>query len=342
MKTALITGITGQDGSYLAELLLSKGYTVHGIVRRSSSFNTSRLERIYADPHENGNLRLHYGDVTDFSRIGHLVNQIKPHELYNLAAQSHVRVSFDEPINSSEVDAIGALNVLEAVRLFSPGTRLYQASTSELFGSSQPPQSEKTPFQPRSPYAVAKNFALEMSRNYREARGLWVASGILFNHESPRRGSTFLTRKVTRAVSAISQREQRQLFLGNLEARRDWGYAPDYVVGMWRMMQLDEPIDCVLATGRSISVREFVQGCFEHVGLNWEEFTVIDETYLRPTEVDHLLGDPSLARSKLGWNGEVQFEELVSLMMEYDLKQEKGLDVPRSRLWDQEFGVAAF
>lgn len=342
MKTALITGITGQDGSYLAELLLSKGYTVHGIVRRSSSFNTSRLERIYADPHENGNLRLHYGDVTDFSRIGHLVNQIKPHELYNLAAQSHVRVSFDEPINSSEVDAIGALNVLEAVRLFSPGTRLYQASTSELFGSSQPPQSEKTPFQPRSPYAVAKNFALEMSRNYREARGLWVASGILFNHESPRRGSTFLTRKVTRAVSAISQREQRQLFLGNLEARRDWGYAPDYVVGMWRMMQLDEPIDCVLATGRSISVREFVQGCFEHVGLDWEEFTVIDETYLRPTEVDHLLGDPSLARSKLGWNGEVQFEELVSLMMEHDLKQEKGLDVPRSRLWDQEFGVAAF
>lgn len=342
MKTALITGITGQDGSYLAELLLSKGYTVHGIVRRSSSFNTSRLERIYADPHENGNLRLHYGDVTDFSRIGHLVNQIKPHELYNLAAQSHVRVSFDEPINSSEVDAIGALNVLEAVRLFSPGTRLYQASTSELFGSSQPPQSEKTPFQPRSPYAVAKNFALEMSRNYREARGLWVASGILFNHESPRRGSTFLTRKVTRAVSAISQREQRQLFLGNLEARRDWGYAPDYVIGMWRMMQLDEPIDCVLATGRSISVREFVQGCFEHVGLNWEEFTVIDETYLRPTEVDHLLGDPSLARSKLGWNGEVQFEELVSLMMEHDLKQEKGLDVPRSRLWDQEFGVAAF
>ena len=342
MKTALITGITGQDGSYLAELLLSKGYTVHGIVRRSSSFNTSRLERIYADPHENGNLRLHYGDVTDFSRIGHLVNQIKPHELYNLAAQSHVRVSFDEPINSSEVDAIGALNVLEAVRLFSPGTRLYQASTSELFGSSQPPQSEKTPFQPRSPYAVAKNFALEMSRNYREARGLWVASGILFNHESPRRGSTFLTRKVTRAVSAISQREQRQLFLGNLEARRDWGYAPDYVIGMWRMMQLDEPIDCVLATGRSISVREFVQGCFEHVGLDWEEFTVIDETYLRPTEVDHLLGDPSLARSKLGWNGEVQFEELVSLMMEHDLKQEKGLDVPRSRLWDQEFGVAAF
>ena len=342
MKTALITGITGQDGSYLAELLLSKGYTVHGIVRRSSSFNTSRLERIYADPHENGNLRLHYGDVTDFSRIGHLVNQIKPHELYNLAAQSHVRVSFDEPINSSEVDAIGALNVLEAVRLFSPTTRLYQASTSELFGSSQPPQSEKTPFQPRSPYAVAKNFALEMSRNYREARGLWVASGILFNHESPRRGSTFLTRKVTRAVSAISQKEQRQLFLGNLEARRDWGYAPDYVVGMWMMMQLDEPIDCVLATGRSISVREFVQGCFEHVGLDWEEFTVIDETYLRPTEVDHLLGDPSLARSKLGWNGEVQFEELVSLMMEHDLKQEKGLDVPRSRLWDQEFGVAAF
>ena len=321
MKRALITGITGQDGSYLAELLLSKGYEVHGLIRRSSTFNTSRINHIYVDPHHvDARLFLHYGDLSDGARLVTLLAQIKPDEVYNLAAQSHVRVSFDEPEHTGNTTGVGSIRLLEAVRMAGLDCRFYQASSSEMFGATPPPQNEETPFYPRSPYGAAKVYSYWITKNYREAYGIFAVNGILFNHESPRRGETFVTRKITRAVARIQAGIEDHLYMGNLDAIRDWGYAPEYVEGMWRMLQVDEPEDFVLATGGNYSVRDFLTVAFEHAGLNWENHVRFDERYLRPTEVDALIGDPSHAERKLGWKAGVHTPELARIMVEADIE----------------------
>jgi GDPmannose 4,6-dehydratase len=325
-KKALVTGITGQDGSYLAELLLREGYEVHGVVRRASTFNTKRIDHIYKDPHLDGvNMFLHYGDLTDGSALARLLAKIQPEEVYNLAAQSHVRVSFDIPEYTGDVVGLGATRLLEAIRDVGLSPRYYQASSSELYGKVQEvPQTETTPFYPRSPYAAAKLYAYWMTVNYREAYDLFACNGILFNHESERRGETFVTRKISRAAAAIKLGLQDKLYLGNLDAQRDWGYAPDYVRAMWLMLQADEPDDYVVATGETHSVREFVQFAFEMFELNWEDYVEIDPRYFRPTEVDLLIGDPTKAKTVLGWEPEVSFKELVEIMVKADYDDLKG------------------
>ena len=320
MPRALITGISGQDGSYLAELLLDKGYEVHGIVRRSSSFNTGRIDHLYHDPHEEGvRLFTHYGDLADPVALTKLLYEVRPDEIYHLGAQSHVRVSFDIPEYTFDVTGAGTLRLLEAVRESQVQCRFYQASSSEMFGAAPPPQSEATPFHPRSPYAVSKVAAFWAAVNYREAYGMFVTNGILFNHESPRRGETFVTRKITRAVAAIKAGLQDKLYLGNLDAKRDWGYAVDFVEAMWLMLQTDTPDDFVVATGETHSVREFAQAAFEHVDLDWERHVEIDPRYFRPSEVDVLLGDSTKARERLGWAPRVKFDELVRIMVDADV-----------------------
>jgi GDPmannose 4,6-dehydratase len=319
MRKALLTGITGQDGSYLAELLLKKDYEVHGIVRRSSSFNTDRIDHLYRDPHEQGvRLFTHYGDLSDSVALAKLLYELQPDEIYHLGAQSHVRVSFDIPVYTFDVTAGGTMRILEAMRESGVKSRFYQASSSEMFGAAPPPQSEQTPFHPRSPYAVSKVAAFWATVNYREAYGMFATNGILFNHESPRRGETFVTRKITRAVANIKAGRQDKLYLGNLDAKRDWGFAGDYVDAMWRMLQADEPDDFVIASGKTHSVREFLEIAFEHAGLDWEAYVEIDPRYFRPSEVDVLLGDPSKAKERLGWEATVGFEELAKLMVDAD------------------------
>ena len=325
-KTALITGITGQDGSYLTELLLAKDYDVHGIIRRSSTFNTDRIDHVYEDPHNKGvNLKLHYGDLTDANVLRRVLDEVQPDEVYNLGAQSHVRVSFDMPVFTAEADAVGALKLLEALREFQDYTRrrvrYYQAGTSEMFGKVQEnPQRETTPFYPRSPYGVAKVYAHWITVNYREAYDLHASNGILFNHESPRRAETFVTRKITRAVGRIKHGLQTKLFMGNIDAKRDWGFAGDYVEGMWLMLQQDQPDDYVLATGQTHTVRSFLELAFGMVDLDYRDFVAIDPKYFRPTEVDILLGDPTKAREKLGWQPKVGLEELARMMVEHDME----------------------
>ena len=320
-KRALITGITGQDGSYLAELLLAKGYEVHGLIRRASTFNTSRIDHLYVDPHDvDATLFLHYGDLSDGARLVTLLQAVNPDEVYNLAAQSHVRVSFDEPEHTADTTGTGTVRMLEAVRLSGIHTRFYQASSSELYGATRPPQNEETPFRPRSPYAAAKLYSYWITKNYREAYGMFATNGILFNHESPRRGETFVTRKITRAVAAIKAGKQHLLYMGNLDSIRDWGYAAEYVEGMWRMLQADEPDDYVLATGVGITVREFLEIAFDRAGLNWEDHVRFDERYLRPTEVDALIGDSSKAQQKLGWKPTVDGRQLAELMVDADIE----------------------
>ena len=333
MKKALITGITGQDGSYLAELLLSKGYQVHGIIRRSSTFTTDRIDHLYEDAHSpNARLFLHYGDLTDGTGLRRILESVEPDEIYNLGAQSHVKVSFEQPEYTADVVATGTLRLLEAVRDYRKGAqsdvRIYQAGSSEMFGASPPPQNEKTPFYPRSPYAVGKVAAHWFAVNYREAYDMFICNGILFNHESPRRGETFVTRKITRAVGRIKMGLQDKLYLGNLDAKRDWGFAGDYVEAMWLMLQQDKPDDYVVATGEAHSVREFVEAAFEYAGLDWKKHVEIDPRYFRPTEVDYLQGDSSKARGKLGWRPRVSFAELVRMMVDHDMelaRQEKTL-----------------
>jgi GDPmannose 4,6-dehydratase len=321
-KRALITGLTGQDGSYLADLLLAKGYEVHGIIRRSSSFNTGRIEHLYRDPHEQGaRLFSHYGDLSDPVALTRLIYKLQPAEIYHLGAQSHVRVSFDIPEYTFDVTGGGTLRLLEAIRESEVQTRFYQASSSEMFGATPPPQNESTPFHPRSPYAVAKVAAYWATVNYREAYGMFAVNGILFNHESPRRGETFVTRKITRAVARIKAGLQDKLYMGNLDAERDWGYAPDFVEAMWMMLQADEPDDYVVATGEKHSVREALEVAFAHAGLNYEEHVEIDPRYFRPSEVDSLLGDPAKAREQLGWEPKVRFRELVELMVDADIAE---------------------
>jgi GDPmannose 4,6-dehydratase len=320
MKRALITGITGQDGSYLAEFLMSKGYEVHGLIRRSSSFNTSRIEHLYADPHEKERkLILHYGDLTDGIAISNLVREVMPHEVYNLAAQSHVMVSFSVPIYTANVDAVGTIALLEAIRMTDPSIKFYQASTSELFGSTPPPQNESSIFQPRSPYAAAKLYSYWVTNNYREGYGLFAVNGILFNHESPRRGETFVTRKISKAVAKIIEGKQESLYLGNLEAVRDWGYAKEYVEAMWMMLQNDSPESYVVATGIAASVKDFCAAAFETVGLDWTKYVITDDAYLRPLEVESLIGDPSRIESELGWKHTTEWRGLAKLMVEADL-----------------------
>jgi GDPmannose 4,6-dehydratase len=320
MKTALITGITGQDGSYLAEFLLRKGYQVHGIKRRSSSFNTERVEGVYHDFHEpSTRFFLHFADLADSSSLSRLLHDLRPDEIYNLGAQSHVRVSFDIPEYTADITGSGTVRLLEAIRQTGLKTRFYQASSSEIFGSSPPPQNENTVFHPRSPYGCAKAFSHYLTVNYRESYGMFACNGILFNHESPRRGETFVTRKITRAVAHIKFGLQEKLYLGNLDARRDWGYAPDYVEAMWLMLQQDEPDDYVIGTGTAHSVREFVELAFDYAGLDWRRYVEIDPRYHRPAEVNYLLADPSKARRKLGWRHTVGFEELVRLMVDADM-----------------------
>ncbi|WP_329119644.1 GDP-mannose 4,6-dehydratase [Streptomyces sp. NBC_01465] len=319
-KTALITGITGQDGSYLAELLLAKGYLVHGLIRRSSTFSTTRIDHLYQDPHEpDTRLHLHYGDLADGSRIATLLERIQPDEVYHLAAQSHVRVSFDEPEFTGTTTGLGTTRLLEAIRMTGLPCRFYQASSSEMYGTTAPPQDENTPFHPRSPYAAAKLYAYWITRNYREAYGIHAVNGILFNHESPRRGETFVTRKIARAAARIARGEQELLHLGNLEARRDWGYAPEYVDAMWRMLQTSTPDDYVVATGTSYSVRDFLTFCFEHAGLDWERHVRFDERYLRPSEVPDLIGDPAKAARELDWRPTVLTPELARIMTDAEL-----------------------
>lgn len=325
MKRALISGVTGQDGSYLAELLLAKGYEVHGIVRRSSTFNTARVDAIYRDPHEPGTrFFLHYGDLSDSSGLRHILDRVQPDEVYNLGAQSHVKVSFAQPEYTADIVATGTLRLLESLRDYVDATgrevRLYQAGSSEMFGASPPPQNEATPFYPRSPYAASKVAAHWYCVNYREAYGLFIANGILFNHESPRRGETFVTRKITRAVGRIKLGLQEHVYLGNLNARRDWGFAGDYVEAMWRMLQQERPDDYVVATGAAHSVGEFVEEAFGYAGLDWHAAVRIDPRYLRPTEVDHLRGDPAKARRQLGWAPTMTFVELVRLMVDHDME----------------------
>jgi GDPmannose 4,6-dehydratase len=320
-KRAIITGITGQDGSYLAELLLEKGYEVYGTIRRSSSFNTKRIDHLYQDPHEQGTrLRLVYADLNDASSLNKLLRTVRPDEIYNLGAQSHVRTSFDIPEYTAEVVAVGTMRLLEAVRECGFSPRFYQASSSEMFGKVvETPQRETTPFYPRSPYAVSKVFGYWTAVNYRESYGIFACNGILFNHESPRRGETFVSRKITMAASRIKLALQKKLFLGNLDAKRDWGYARDYVEAMWRMLQQDEPDDYVVATGETHSVREFLDEAFGHLDLDWHDYVEIDPKYFRPAEVDILLGDPSKARTKLGWEPAVKFRDLVRLMVDADM-----------------------
>lgn len=321
-KKALISGITGQDGSYLTELLLSKGYEVYGIIRRSSSFNTGRLDHIYQDPHEHGRrMHLVFGDLNDASSLNKILRDVQPDEIYNLGAQSHVRVSFDIPEYTAEVGALGTLRLLEAIRETGLNkTRFYQASSSELYGKVQEvPQTERTPFYPRSPYAVAKLYSYWITVNYRESYGLYACNGILFNHESPRRGETFVTRKVTRAAASIKLGLQDKLYLGNLDAKRDWGYAPEYVEAMWRMLQQDEPDDFVIATGETHTVRELCEAAFAHVGLDYQQYVEIDPRYFRPAEVDLLIGDATKAKEKLGWQPQTTFKELVRIMTAADL-----------------------
>jgi GDPmannose 4,6-dehydratase len=321
VKRAFITGVTGQDGSYLAELLLGKGYEVHGLIRRSSSFNTGRLDAIYRDPHETGvRFRMHYGDLSDSGSLVNLIRDLEPDEIYHLGAQSHVKVSFEIPEYTADATAMGTIRMLEAIRASGVATKFYQAGSSEMFGSSPPPQNEATPFHPRSPYSVSKVFAHWATVNYREAYSMFCANGILFNHESPRRGETFVTRKISRAVARIKAGVQDQLFLGNLDAKRDWGYAPDYVEAMWLMMQHDEPLDLVIATGESHTVREFVEAAFGHAELDWERYVRVDPNYFRPAEVVDLQGDPARAKSVLGWEPRVRFEELVRIMVDGDIK----------------------
>ena len=321
MKRALITGITGQDGSYLAELLLEKGYEVHGIIRRASTFNTSRIDHLYADPHVNGvRLFLHYGDLSDSVNLVKLLYELKPDEIYNLAAQSHVRVSFDIPEYTADVTGVGTIRILEATREAGLRCRFVQASSSEIFGKVQEvPQTEKTPFWPRSPYGVAKVFSYWATVNYRESYTLCASNAIMFNHESPRRGETFVTRKITRAVAAIKHGLQKELFLGNLDAKRDWGFAPEYVEGLWRILQFGEGDDFVLATGESHTVREFAQAAFGHANLDWKQYVKHDSRYERPAEVDILVGDASKARKTLGWEPKVRFQELVRIMVDADM-----------------------
>lgn len=323
-KKALITGITGQDGSYLAELLLSKGYEVYGIIRRSSTFNTSRIDHIYQDPHEkNVRLNLIYGDLTDASSLNQIVKTVKPDEVYNLGAQSHVRVSFDVPEFTAESVALGTTRLLEAIRESGIKTRFYQASSSEMFGGShhQKLQNENTPLYPRSPYAAAKVYAYWITINYREAYNIFACNGILFNHESPRRGETFVTRKITMALARIKHGVQKKLFLGNLDAKRDWGYAGDYVEAMWLMLQQDEPDDYVVATGETYSVKQFLTEAASHLGLDWKKYVEVDPRYFRPTEVDTLIGDAAKARKKLNWKPKVNFKELVRMMVDADMKK---------------------
>ena len=325
MKKALITGITGQDGSYLTELLLHNGYEVHGVLRRSSSFNTGRIDSLYKDPHDKkARVFLHYGDLADGTVLRRILHKMHPDEIFNLGAQSHVKVSFEEPEYTADVGATGTLRLLEAARDYMDATgrqvRFYQASSSEMFGAAPPPQREDTPFHPRSPYAVSKVAAYWYGVNYREAYGMFVCNGILFNHESPRRGETFVTRKITRALGRIKMGLQEKLYLGNLDSKRDWGFAGDYVDAMWRMLQQDKPDDYVVATGEAYSVRQFVEIAFGLLGLDWKDFVVTDPRYFRPAEVDHLLGDPSKAKRVLGWTPSVPFTELVRQMVEHDLE----------------------
>jgi GDPmannose 4,6-dehydratase len=322
MKKALITGITGQDGSYLADLLLEKGYEVHGIIRRASTFNTSRIDHLYADPHINGvRMFLHFGDLADSVNLVKLLYELKPEEIYHLGAQSHVRVSFDIPEYTSDVTGVGTIRILEAIREVGLRSRFYQASSSEMFGKAQTvPQNEKTPFWPRSPYGVAKVFSYWATVNYRESYDLHASNGILFNHESPRRGETFVTRKISRAVAAIKQGLQKELFLGNLEAKRDWGYAPEYVEAMWRILQQDAGEDFVIATGETHTVREFAEAAFAHVDLDWEKYIKHDPRYERPAEVDLLIGDSAKAKKVLGWEPKVRFKDLVRIMVDADME----------------------
>jgi GDPmannose 4,6-dehydratase len=321
VKKALITGVTGQDGSYLAELLLDKGYEVHGVIRRASTLNTSRIDHLYVDTHVTGaKFFMHYGELVDSSRMFGLLSEIRPDEVYHLAAQSHVRVSFDEPEYTSDTTGLGTIRLLEAIRQLGLDCRFYQASSSEMFGSSPPPQNEETPFHPRSPYGTSKLFAYWAARNYRDAYGLFIVNGILFSHESPRRGETFVTRKITRAVARIHAGLDEQLWMGNIDAVRDWGYAPEYVEGMWRMLQTDSPDDFVLATGEGNPVREFLALAFDEVGLDWEKYVRFDERYLRPAEVDASVGDASKAKSVLGWKPQVMLPELVKIMVAADIK----------------------
>ncbi|CAB4711322.1 MAG: GDP-mannose 4,6-dehydratase [Actinobacteria bacterium] len=322
MKRALITGVTGQDGSYLAELLLEKGYEVHGVIRRSSTFNTSRIEHLYKDPHEKDNrFHLHYGDITDGVGISNLVRELEPHEIYNLAAQSHVKVSFEMPDFTAQVDAVGTIRLLEAIRAAKIDTKFYQASTSELYGSTPPPQSEISPFAPQSPYAAAKLYSYWVVRNYRDAYGLHATNGILFNHESPRRGETFVTRKITMAAARIKLGLQTKLYLGNLDAVRDWGFAPEYVESMWRMLQQDKPDDYVVATGVGATVGDFCEASFSALDLNYRDFVETEDRYRRPTEVDALIGDPSKAEKALGWKAKTHWKELAELMVASDLEK---------------------
>ncbi|APA96539.1 GDP-mannose 4,6-dehydratase [Nocardia seriolae] len=340
-KRALITGITGQDGSYLAELLLGKGYEVHGIIRRASTFNTRRIDHLYVDPHDpDARLFTHYGELNDSARLASLIRRIEPDEIYHLAAQSHVRVSFDEPEYTSETTGLGTIRILEAIRQLGLDCRFYQASSSEMFGSSPPPQHERTPLHPRSPYGTAKMFAYWSTRNYREAYGLYAVNGILFNHESPRRGETFVTRKITRAVARIAAGLDEHLWMGNVDSVRDWGYAPEYVEGMWRMLQVDEPDDYVLATGAGYSVREFLELAFDHAGLDWERHVRFDDRYLRPAEVDAMIGDASKATAAFGWDPQVRAPELARLMVDADVELLKAesqvwIDRPNLTAWRQ-------
>jgi GDPmannose 4,6-dehydratase len=330
MKTALITGITGQDGSYLAELLLSKGYEVHGLIRRASTFNTRRIDHIYHDPHNNGekvHLYLHYGDVASPDSLVSAIYTIKPDEIYHLAAQSHVRVSFDMPEYTGDVTGLGTTRILEAIQRSGITSRFYQASSSEMFGASKPPQNESTPFVPRSPYAAAKLYAYWMARNYREGYGMFACNGILFNHESPRRGETFVTRKITRALAAIKAGKQDKIYLGNLDAKRDWGYAPEYVEAMWMMLQQEHADDYVIGTGEAHSVREFLTEAFGYLGMAWEKYVEIDPRYFRPTEVDYLMADATHARKTLGWEPRLHFAELVRIMVDADLEL-AGMEAP--------------
>jgi GDPmannose 4,6-dehydratase len=328
MKKALITGITGQDGSYLVELLLEKGYQVWGIMRRSSSFHTGRIDHLYKDPHENPQLRLVYGDLTDGSNLSAIISKIQPDEVYNLGAQSHVRVSFDMPIYTANTDAIGTLRLLEAIRSSDKPAKFYQASSSEMYGKAvEIPQTEKTPFHPRSPYGCAKVYSFWQTVNYREAYGLFACNGILFNHESPRRGETFVTRKITRAATRIKLGLQDKLYLGNLDAKRDWGFAGNYVEAMWLMLQQDKPDDYVIATGECHSVRDFVDEVFGYLDLDWHKYVEIDPRYFRPSEVDHLQGDASKAKKILNWKPKVTFQELIRMMVDADMRSSENLKI---------------
>ena len=321
MRRALITGITGQDGSYLAEFLLKKGYEVHGLIRRASTFNTERIDHLYIDPHDpKARIFLHYGDLSDSGQLNNLIYNVQPEEIYHLGAQSHVRVSFDMPEYTGDITGIGTTRMLEAIRRSGIKTKFYQASSSEMFGDSPPPQNESTPFRPRSSYAAAKVYAFWMVANYREAYKIFASNGILFNHESPRRGETFVTRKITRSLARIKLGLEKKLYLGNLNAKRDWGFAGDYIEAMWLILQQDEPDDYVIATGESHSVKEFLEEAFNYKGLDWREYVEIDSRYFRPTEVDSLLGDASKARRKLLWEPKVRFRELVKLMVDADIK----------------------